>query len=57
MDYRKEQNGDLITLWDDTEGIGLQFKEGETLQGYTSGIVVSLREKTFLRMLLVVING
>lgn len=40
MDYRTERNGSLITLWDDTEGIGLQFKEGETLQGYTSGIVV-----------------
>ena len=40
MDYRKEQNGNLITLWDDTEGIGLQFKQGETLQRYTSSVVM-----------------
>lgn len=40
MEYRTERNGNLITLWDDTEGIGLQFKEGETLQAYTSGVVL-----------------
>ena len=40
MKYRTERNGSLITLWDDGEGVGLQFKEGETLQGYTSGIVL-----------------
>lgn len=40
MEYRKEQNGDLITLWDDTEGVGLQFRQGETLQKYVSSAVV-----------------
>lgn len=40
MEYRTEKNGNLITLWDDQEGIGLQFKEGESLQRYTSEIVI-----------------
>lgn len=40
MKYRTERNGNLITLWNDAEGIGLQFKEGETLQRYTSGVVI-----------------
>lgn len=40
MEYRTEKNGELITLWDDAEGVGLQFKEGESLQRYTSGVVL-----------------
>ena len=38
--YRIEKDGDTITIWDDTEGIGLQFKEGETLQRYNGSIVM-----------------
>lgn len=40
MKYRKEQNGDVVTIWDDAAGIGLQFKQGETLQRYTAAVVV-----------------
>lgn len=40
MKYRTEKNGNLITLWNDAEGIGLQFNEGETLQEYKTGIVI-----------------
>ena len=39
MELRKEQNGQNVTLWDDTHGVGLQFTEGESLQRYTSAIV------------------
>lgn len=40
MNYRTETNGSTITLWDDTEGVGLQFKEGEPLQEYESNLVL-----------------
>lgn len=40
MDYRTETNGDTITLWNDDEGIGLQFKKGERLQRYQSSLIV-----------------
>ena len=39
--YRIEKDGDTITIWDDSEGIGLQFKEGETLQRYNSSLVLN----------------
>lgn len=38
--YRTEKNGSLVTIWNDTDGIGLQFTEGDTLQRYTSSIVL-----------------
>lgn len=38
--YRIEKEAATITIWDDTEGIGLQFKEGETLQRYKGSIVL-----------------
>ena len=38
--YRVERDGTTITIWDDKEGIGLQFKEGETLQRYNGSIVM-----------------
>lgn len=40
MKFRIERNGSLITIWNDAEGIGLQFTEGEALQAYTSGIIL-----------------
>lgn len=40
MKYRTEKNGNLITLWNDAEGIGLQFNEGDTLQEYKTGVVI-----------------
>ena len=39
--YRTEKADGVVTLWDDTTGIGLRFKEGETLSRYTSSIVLS----------------
>ena len=38
--YRVERDGSTVTIWDDKEGIGLQFKEGETLQRYNGSIVM-----------------
>lgn len=38
--YRIERDGTTITIWDDKEGIGLQFKEGENLQRYSSSLVL-----------------
>lgn len=46
MEYRKEINGQIITLWDDSNGIGLQFKEGETLQRYTHSVIITRNELT-----------
>lgn len=40
MKYRTEQNGNLITLWDDNERVGIQFKQGEILQRYTLNVMV-----------------
>lgn len=48
--YRKEQDGETVTIWYDhtneTAGencpcVGLRFKQGETLQRYTSEIVLT----------------
>lgn len=39
--YRTEKADGVITLWYDAEGIGLRFKEGETLSRYTSSIILS----------------
>jgi len=39
--YRVERDGTTITIWDDKEGIGLQFKEGESLQRYSSSLVLN----------------
>ena len=38
--FRTETDGKQITIWNDTEGIGLRFTEGETLQEYKTGIVI-----------------
>jgi hypothetical protein len=38
--YRTEKQGNAVTVWDDTEGVGLRFIEGETLQRYTHEIVL-----------------
>lgn len=40
MSYRTEKNGSTITLWDDAQGVGLQFTEGEKMQEYTASLVV-----------------
>lgn len=39
--YRTEQEDGVITLWDDTTGVGLRFKQGETLSRYTASAVLS----------------
>lgn len=39
--YRIEQDKNVITVWNDTDGIGLRFKAGESLQRYTSSIVLN----------------
>jgi hypothetical protein len=44
--YRTEKDGKQITIWNDTEGIGLRFTEGETLQKYNSQIVVADAHRT-----------
>lgn len=44
--FRTETDGRQITIWNDTEGIGLRFTEGETLQKYNSQIVVADAHRT-----------
>lgn len=39
--YRTEETDGVVTIWNDTEGIGLRFNEGETLSGYTAALVIS----------------
>lgn len=39
--YRTEKDGKQITIWNDTEEIGLRFMEGEPQQRYTASIVVA----------------
>ena len=39
--YRTEQDGDKITVWDDTVGVGLRFTQGDTLQRYTSELIIT----------------
>lgn len=46
MRYKTERNGNLITIWDEKEGIGMQFKKGESLQRYVSEVV--LKETSIL---------
>lgn len=36
MEYATERNGNQITIWNETEEIGLQFTEGESMQRYMS---------------------
>ena len=38
--YRVEKDGSKVTIWNDTDGIGLQFTVGDILQRYNSSIVV-----------------
>ena len=38
--YRTEKADGVVTLWDDTTGIGLRFNEGETLSRYTASAVI-----------------
>lgn len=38
--YRIEQDGNQITIWDETAGVGLRFTQGETLQRYTSELII-----------------
>lgn len=40
MIYRTEKNGSTITLWDDAQGIGLQFTGGEPFAGLNASLVV-----------------
>lgn len=37
--YTEERNGSIITLWA-SNGVGIQFKEGDSLQRYTHSIVI-----------------
>lgn len=38
MDYKIEKSGSTVTIIDTATGIGLQFKEGESLQRYTTAL-------------------
>lgn len=38
--YRTEKDGNQVTIWDDTEGVGIRFTEGETQQGYTATAII-----------------
>lgn len=38
--YRVENDGSKVIIWNDADGIGLQFTAGGTLQRYTSSIVI-----------------
>jgi len=39
--YRTEQDGNKITVWDDMVGVGLRFTQGDTLQRYTSELITT----------------
>lgn len=39
--YKLQEDGALLTLWDESEGVGLQFRRGDTLQAYTAALVLS----------------
>lgn len=39
--YRTEKDGSQMTIWNDTEGVGLRFMEGETLQRYEASLIVT----------------
>lgn len=55
-EYKIEKDGNLTTIWDEAEGIGLQFAEGDTLQaiqdltGNKEGVKEAAR-KTFADIL------
>lgn len=38
--YRIEKEGDKITFWNDTAGVGIRFQEGEMLSRYTHEILL-----------------
>lgn len=38
--YRIEENGEKVTVWDDSAGVGLRFTKGDTLQRYTSELAI-----------------
>lgn len=38
--YRVEKDGSKVTIWSDADGIGLQFTAGDSLQRYTSSLVL-----------------
>lgn len=38
--YRVEKDGSRVTIWNDADGIGLQFKAGDRLQRYTSSLIL-----------------
>ena len=44
--YRTEKDGKQITIWNDTEGIGLRFMEGEPLQKYKASVVIADIDRT-----------
>ncbi len=39
--YRIEQQDGKTTIWDDSEGVGLRFNTGDTLQRYTSELITT----------------
>ena len=41
MNTRTERAQETITLWNDESGIGLRFKEGESLQGHLCQIILA----------------
>ncbi len=44
--YQETIEGNKVTLWDEAEGIGLQFTKGDTLQAYTSSVLYRNETKT-----------
>lgn len=40
MKFRTERDGNRLTIWDDAEGVGLQFTEGEDMQAYTYEVII-----------------
>lgn len=39
-EYNEEKDGKQVTLWNETEGVGLRFMEGEPLQRYKAAVEV-----------------
>ena len=42
-EFRVEEDGELITIWDDSEGIGIRFEKGDRLAQYRLNDIVENR--------------
>ena len=43
-EYRIKQDGQTVEVWDDTNGVGICFEQGEILQGYNYAIYLDNKE-------------